>query len=416
MAPAFAPMVSAPLLEAHALEHVQARLRAEGVDGWLLYDFRDQNPLAHQLLGLGKTTRRAFAFFPAEGEPRLLRHGIEASAWTHWPWEQETYTSWQALEEALPRFLEGTSQVMMEVSPEGAVPTVDRVPLGTIQMLQRLTGVTILSSGDLVSQFHGGWGATGMATHKEAAEIVRSVALSAFERVADALQQGSPLREAELMGWINDSLTQAGLTVHTGCIVAVGPHAADPHYHPVGAGAVLEPGEQGGQSLLIDLWGAAPGGIPADQTWMAWMGDQPSPRAIEVWEAIRDARDAALDLLRQAGQQGRVLQGWEVDRVARDLLTARGFGDAFLHRLGHSIDTELHGSGANLDDLETRDARRILPGTGFSIEPGIYLAGEIGMRTEVNVCWTEQGPEVTPGVIQTSLILIPGGAPRSSAP
>jgi Xaa-Pro dipeptidase len=416
MAPAFAPVASSPLLQPDAVAQIQARLAAEGVDGWLLYDFRDQNPLAHKLLGLGKTTRRAFAFFPVEGAPRLLRHGIEASAWTHWPWQQTTYTSWQSLEEALLPLLAGASRVMMEISPGGAVPTVDRVPLGTVEMLRRVAGIEAVSSADLVSQFHGSWGQDGAAMHRAAAETVRSVALGAFARVGEALAGGQPLREGDLMAWIQSELLAAGLTVHTGCIVAVGANAADPHYHPVGGGALLEPGPDGGQSLLIDLWGAEPGGIPADQTWMAWMGGPPTARALEVWEAVRDARDVALDLLRRAGDEGRVLQGWEVDRVARDLLEARGMGDAFLHRLGHSIDTELHGSGANLDDLETRDARKILPGTGFSVEPGVYLPGEIGMRTEVNVFWTEAGPEVTPREIQTSLIHIQGGALRPSLP
>jgi len=412
MAEAFSPASSSPLLEPGVLAILQDLLRKEGLDGWLLYDFRDQNPLAHRLLGLGKTTRRAFAFFPAEGEPRLLRHGIEASAWTHWPWAQETYTGWQVLEATLPRFLSGASRVAMEVSPGGEVPTVDRVPMGMVTMLQRLTGMDIVSSGDLVSYFHGRWGTAGRASHLEAAEVVRSVAHAAFERVGQGLASGAPFRESELMDWIQGELIRGGLSVHTGCIVAVGANAADPHYHPIGEGAILDPGPDGGQSLLIDLWGAAPGGIPADQTWMGWIGEAPSPRALAVWTAVRDARDAALALLREAGAKGRTLQGWEVDRVARDLLDARGMGEAFLHRLGHAIDTELHGSGANLDDLETRDARKILPGTGFSIEPGVYLPGDIGMRTEVNVYWTETGPEVTPSRIQDALILIPGGESR----
>jgi Xaa-Pro aminopeptidase len=413
MAEAFAPASPSPLLAPGALAVLQDLLREEGLDGWLLYDFRDQNPLAHRLLGLGKTTRRAFAYFPAHGEPRLLRHGIEASAWTHWSGSQETYTGWQSLEQALPRFLEGASRVAMEVSPGGEVPTVDRVPMGMVTMLQRLTGLEIASSGDLVSYFHGRWGSGGRASHGRAAEVVRNVALGAFDRAGEALLAGTPLREGELTVWIHEELRRAGLPVHTGCIVAVGENAADPHYHPIGDGAVIEPGPAGGQPLLIDLWGGEPGGIPADQTWMGWLGSTPSPRALAVWEAVRDARDAALTLLRQAGDEGRVLQGWEVDRAARDLLRTRGMEEAFLHRLGHSIDTELHGSGANLDDLETRDGRKILPGTGFSVEPGVYLPGDIGMRTEVNVYWTEAGPEVTPSVIQDALILIPGGESRA---
>ncbi|TVP50012.1 MAG: aminopeptidase P family protein [Gemmatimonadales bacterium] len=394
---------AAPLLDPRAPARVSALLDegGTGADGWLLYDFRDQNPLAHAMLGLGKTTRRAFVLFRKTGEPILLRHAIEASSWRDWSWESRSYAGWEELEGALASLLEGMKTVAMEVSPRSAVPTVDRVPSGVVELV-RETGVEVVTSGDLVSHFHSGWGATGLESHRRAADVVRAVAHEAFERVAAAVRAGSPLREGEVMAWINDTLRERGLPVHTGCIVAIGRTAADPHYSPAGAGEAIT----AGVPLLIDLWGAEPGGIPADQSWMAYLGTDPDPRTLEVWTAVRDARDRALDLLRTAGEERRELRGWEVDRAARDLLGERGLDRWFVHRLGHSIDRELHGSGPNLDDLETRDERRILPGTGFSVEPGVYIPGEIGVRSEVNVHWGEDGPEVTPRDYQRDLLLL----------
>ncbi len=395
------PAAAAPLIHPDAPARVAERLAEAGLDGWLLYDFRDQNPLAHGLLGLGKTTRRAFALFRREGDPVLLRHAIEASAWSGWRWDQASYSGWAELEDALGGLLGGMRRVAMEMSPGNAVPTVDRVSAGILELV-RGTGVEVASSGDLVSHFHAAWGEDGLASHRRAAKIVRAVAHELFERVGAAIRAGSPLREARAMEWIEGELRARGLSDQTGCIAAVSVNAADPHYHPVGEGAPIS----AGQALLVDLWGAEPGGIAADQTWMAWLGSEPDARTTEVWLAVRDARDRALELLSEAHAAGRELRGREVDRAARAFLEERGFGPWFVHRLGHSIDRDLHGSGPNLDDLETRDERRILPGTGFSVEPGVYLPGELGVRSEVNVYWGEAGPEITPAEIQRELVRI----------
>jgi Xaa-Pro dipeptidase len=396
-----APPSTAPLLRPDAPARVGDLLSEAGLDGWLLYDFGGQNPLAHALLGLGKTTRRAFVLFRRTGEPVLLRHAIEASAWSGWRWEARSYSGWKELERALPDLLGGARRVAMEVSPGNAVPTVDRVSAGVLELV-RGTGVEVASSGDLVSHFHSVWGDAGLASHRRAAAIVREVAHGAFERAGAAIRSGAPLREADLMAWIVSELQGRGLADQTGCIAAVARNAADPHYHPSDGGDLVEPG----QALLVDLWGAEAGGIPADQTWMAFLGDRPDPRTVEIWSAVRDARDRALELLAEAHASGRELRGFEVDRAARDLLEAKGFGRWFVHRLGHSIDRDLHGSGPNLDDLETRDDRRILPGTGFSVEPGVYIPGEIGVRSEVNVYWGDDGPEVTPSSIQRELVQV----------
>lgn len=391
-----------PLLDPTGLSRVQAAIRDAGADGWLLYDFREQNPLAHSLLGLEKTTRRAFALLPAQGEPRLLRHAIEGSSWRAWPWDALTYAGHEELRDGLAALLEGVGSVAMEYSPGGEVPTVDRVPAGVVEMV-RASGAKVVSSADLVSLFHSAWGDEGVASHVAAARIVRETALEAFARAAAAA--GSPRSETEgaLMDWICGRLRERGLAEQVGCAVAIGPTASDPHYHPAGAGQPV----RADSLLLIDLWGAEPGGIPADQTWMAWIGDEPPARAVELWDAVCDARDAALALLRERAGNGKPIRGFEVDRAARDVLAARGLADRFVHRLGHSIDRELHGSGPNLDDLETRDDRLLLEGTGFSVEPGVYIAGEIGMRTEVNVVLEADGPRVTPDEIQTDLLVFP---------
>jgi Xaa-Pro dipeptidase len=391
------------LLDPEGLTDLARLLDEAEADGWLLYDFRDQNPIAHGLLGLGKTTRRAFALFPREGEPRLLHHAIEGSAWRHWPWERSTYRDWRGLSDHLGELLRGMETVAMEHSPGSAVPTVDRVPGGVLELV-RATGVGVVSSGDLVTACHSRWSAEGLELHRWAAGIVRDTAMGAFERAAEAVRRGAPVGERALMDWIAETLRSRGLTEQVGCIVAVGRRAADPHYEPSGAGELLT----ADSLVLIDLWGASPGeGIPADQTWMGVLGDRATDRMHEVWGAARDARDRALGFLEERATEGSEVRGWEVDEAARELLRDRGFERWFVHRLGHSIDSDLHGSGPDLDHLESRDERRLIPGVGFSVEPGIYIPGEIGVRTEVNVYWGPDGPEVTTPDPQAELLFFP---------
>jgi Xaa-Pro aminopeptidase len=382
---------------------VQAALRAMGLDGWLLYDFHGINPMAVQLLGLAgrHTTRRAFVLVPAEGRPVALIHAIEASAWRHWPFERRIYAGYEALESELADLFHGRTRLATEVSPGGAVPTLDYLPAGIASVLLGM-GIELCSSGDLVSRFHSAWTEEQLDDHRRAAEIVADVAKRAFARAASAVRTGSPTTEGALSEWIRAELRGAGLVVETDCIVAIGKTASDPHYQAVGAGETIKRGDL----LLIDLWGGFEASVPADQTWMGLLGSMPDQRTQEIWEAARDARDAALAFLGERHASGEDVRGFEVDRVARTVVIERGYGDRFVHRTGHSIDTELHGTGPNLDDLETRDDRLLVPGIGFSIEPGIYVAGEIGVRTEVNVHWGSDGPEVTPREIQREIFLL----------
>jgi len=390
------------LLSEEGVASVQAELRARGLDGWLLYEFHGANPVAARLLGLGHTTRRGFVLVPDQGRPVALVHAIEVSAWRRWPFERRTYSGWQELEEALARLVRGRGRLAMEVSPRGAVPTLDLVPGGALQQVRDL-GVEVVSSGDLVTRFHSVWTAKGRAQHRRAAEVVARIANEAFRRAAAAVREGAPSTEGHLAAWIRSALRAEGLASEVDCIVAAGAHAADPHYAPRGGGDPI-----GRDALvLIDLWGAFEGGIPADQTWMGYLGRTPDPRVSETWSVVRDARDAAVAFLRDRWDRGERTQGYEVDDVARAVVRQRGYGDHFVHRTGHSIDRSLHGSGPNLDNLESHDHRVLSPGVGFSIEPGIYIEGVLGVRSEINVHLGETGPEVTPEHPQNELLLVP---------
>lgn len=373
-----------------------------GLDGWLLFEFHGHNPVAASLLGLEATTRRSFALIPREGEPRALIHRIEGSAWRTWPWERRTYAGWRELEEELTVLVSGTGRLAMEISPGSAVPTLDLVPSGVVDLV-RQRGVELVSSGDLVTRFHATWTPRQWKTHRRTAETVARVARDAMAEAAERVGEGRPLDEGTLSRWILSELEARGVGEDRDCIVAVGDRASDPHYAPDGAGEVIGPG----RLLLVDLWGRpTPGDVFADQTWMGYLGPELPPEISEIWRAVRDARDAGLDFLRARHREGREVRGAEVDDRVRRVISDRGWGEAFVHRTGHSIDTELHGSGPNLDNLETRDDRRLVPGVGFSVEPGIYLPGRIGVRSEVNVHWGSDGVEVTPEEVQEEVFLL----------
>jgi Xaa-Pro dipeptidase len=394
------------MLTPETLPEVQRALADAGVDGWLLYDFRGLNPIAGDMMRLeGLTTRRAFAFIPTLGTPVALTHAIEQSPWHRWPqkWGREIYSSWRSLESTLAKHIAG-KRLAMEYSAGDAVPYLDRVPAGVIEMV-RAMGATVTSSGELVSRFYAQWTADNTASHERAAEIVARVGQEALRRAGESARSGKPLSEYELMGWIRERFAEQHLFTDHGPNVSAGANAANPHYEP-SASASRVIGATPGEILLIDLWAKEEGGVYADQTWMASLGE-PSKEALEIWNAIRDARDAAIELVETRIAAGQPLRGADVDDAARSVIESRGYGEYFTHRTGHSIDArDLHGSGPHLDNLESREERMIVAGVGFSIEPGIYIPGKVGMRTEVNVYVTPGKAVVTPREYQHDLMIV----------
>lgn len=379
------------LLTRDGVEGVQRALGEAGLDGWLLFEFHGQNPIAQALLGLEWTTRRGFVLVPTHGVPTALIHAIEGSSWRDWPWEKRSYAGWREMEEGIRDMIGDRRRLAMEVSPRSAVPTLDRVPSGIVDLV-RETGCEPVSSGNLVSAFYSVWSARQLEVHRSTALTIAQVAREAFTLAAEGVRASMERTEGELASWIRSELASRGVGTDVDCIVAIGPTASDPHYAPGDRGERIGKGAL----LLIDLWGK-PGSddVPADQTWMGHLGSSVPPDVVPIWEAVRDARDAAVEFLRDRARSGQAVRGYEVDDVCRALIAARGFGDQFVHRTGHSIDRELHGSGPNLDNLETRDDRLLIPGVGFSVEPGIYVPGVVGVRSELNVHWTADGPEVT---------------------
>jgi Xaa-Pro dipeptidase len=371
---------------------IRAALAAHGLDGWLLYDFHGINAIASGLLGLPALTRRWFVYVPARGRPVALSHRIEQQPWEGWSGENRPYLGWRELESELARLLAGARRVAMEYAPGDAVPYVDLVPAGVVEMV-RAAGAEVVSSADLVSAFHARWSAAGEASHRRAARAVRDTAHAAFGRIARVVAAGGESSEWEVREWVRAELGRRGLGVGVDSIVGVNANAANPHYAP---SASRHAPVRRGDLVLIDLWGKEDAdGIYADQTWMGYVGETVPARFAEIFAAVRDARDAAIDLARRRHAAGERVAGYDLDDAAREVIAARGYGEHFIHRTGHSIDRELHGSGPNLDNLETRDVRTLLPGVGFSVEPGVYLTGDAGFRSEVNVFMGPDGPEVT---------------------
>ena len=381
-------------------------LAEAGLDGWLLFDFHGTNPIATGLLDLeGMVTRRIFAWIPREGVPVAITHNIEQGPWRRWPdaWGHERYSGWAELEGLVKEAVDGR-RIAMEYSPGDAVPYVDRVPAGVLDMVRAAGAAEVVSSGELVSRFYAALDERQVDSHRRAAEIVRQIALDAVALAATRARSGTPMTEHELQAEIMRRFHDADMLSHDEPIVAVGANAADPHYAPSAERPVPI---ADGSILLIDLWAHfRDGGVYADQTWMASLG-QPSARAREVWTAIRDARDAAVDLIRERLEAGREVRGAEADDAARRVIEARGFGEYFTHRTGHSIDArDLHGSGPHLDNLESREERALITGVAFSVEPGIYIPGEIGMRTEVNGVIDGDSLLVTPAEYQRDLLIV----------
>ena len=374
-------------------------LTEAGADGWLLYAFHGLNPVATRVLELsGLNTRRLFVLLPREGEPAAVAHRIELAAVEGFPGRVLPYARWEELHAALGEVVRG-KRLAMEVSPDDAVPYLDRVPAGVVELVRRL-GATVIPSGPLVSRFAAGWTAAEAADHRAAAEVLAEVAQAELARAVG--EGGTGLTETGLQARVVAAVESRGLVFDTLPIVGFGPNSANPHYEPhAGRDATLCAGDV----VLLDLWaGRSRTTVFADQTWMGFAGSRVPAEVARVWETVRGARDAAVAAVQGAVKAHRPIAGFEADRAARAVVEAAGYGERFVHRTGHSIDRELHGSGPHLDDYETHDDRLLVPGVGFSVEPGVYLTGEFGVRSEVNMYWGERGPEVTPRGPQTRLI------------
>jgi Xaa-Pro dipeptidase len=379
-------------LQPQTVARIQGELQAQDLDGWLLFNFHGNNPIASNLLGLPAMSRRYAVMIPASGAPVALTHRIEQQPWEGWVGERRVYLAWQELESSLAEMLAGMRAVAMETSPGGAVPYVDMVPAGALEMV-RASGVEVRSSAQLVSTFYARWTEDQQASHRRAAVAVQQTAHAAFRHIADVVRQGNATTEWEVRRRIQTELAERGLRIGADTIVAVNANAANPHYAPTPeqCAPIVE-----GDLVLIDLWGKeAEDAVYADQTWMGYVGAEVPERLAAIWTVLHGAREAALALLRERYGASKAVAGGEVDDAARAVIREGGYGDHFVHRTGHSIDREIHGSGPNIDNLETRDTRILIPGVGFSIEPGIYLAGDVGFRTEINVFMGPDGPEIT---------------------
>lgn len=385
---------------------IQQALRTGGLDGWLLYDFHGSNPIAAGLAGLAggphMTTRRWYYLIPAHGEPSALVHAIERHNLDHLPGRKTVYAGRAQLDAGLTELLAGLSRVAMEYSPGCAIPYLSRLDAGTAEAI-RARGVDIVSSGDLVQAFEAVWTPAQLATHHEAAAALYRIKDRAFDAAARSLRGGPPLTEYALQQQMAGWLVDEGLVSDSAPVVAVGPHAGDPHYlpRPDGSSPIVPD-----QVLLLDLWGkrTQPGAVFADITWVGVTSQSVPAEVAAVFAAVAGARDAAAALVDEAARAGRDLHGWEVDRAARAVLDGAGFADRVLHRTGHSLGEQVHGNGTHLDDFETHDDRRILPGTGFTIEPGLYF-DTFGVRSEINV-YRDAGAAVVTGPRQQAVVTL----------
>jgi Xaa-Pro dipeptidase len=376
---------------------VQQALRQHGLDGWLWYDFQGANPIAQRLAGLGRggghmASRRWFYFIPQSGEPRALVHAIERHNLDALPGTKTSYAGRAQLEAGLKTLLSGSRRVAMEYSPQCAIPYVSRVDAGTIELV-RAQGVDVVSSGDLIQEFDGHWNDAAIASHRAAAERLYRIKDRAFEAAAARTRDGVPTTEYDLQEMMRQWFADEGLISDSAPNVSAQENAGNPHYLPTQQ--VSRP-LRANELLLVDLWGKLPepGAVFADITWVGYTGRDVPDEMAQAFAAIRDGRDAAVSTVEDAARSGREIRGFEVDRVARSVIEAAGFGAYILHRTGHSLGETVHGNGAHLDDYETHDERRLLPGSGFTIEPGVYFE-HFGVRTEINVVWGADGPEVT---------------------
>ncbi|HVI06927.1 MAG TPA: Xaa-Pro peptidase family protein [Candidatus Binatia bacterium] len=386
------------------LPAIQSALRERNIDAWLFYDHHHRDPIAYRVLGVPEglmVTRRWFYLVPAQGDPVKLVHKIEAGHLDSLPGAKRQYSGWQELFDNIKAMLGPYRDIAMQYSPNNIVFTISLVDGGTIELLRGL-GKNVVSSADLVAQFEATWSEEQIQSHFAARDAIDSITTEAFKEIGRRVRNGG-VKEHEVQQWFMEAFRRENLVTDDPPIVAANGNAGNPHYEP---GANHPVAIREGDFVLLDVWGKknTPGAVYYDITWVGFVGAAPSTRMREVFEVVRDARDAGVKTVIDAVNSGRRIAGWEVDRATRSHIKQKGFGDYFIHRTGHSIGTEVHSNGANMDDLEIHDERQILPNSCFSIEPGIYLP-EFGVRSEVNVLVRPKSAEVT-GKIQREIVTI----------
>src|SRR5690348_2352407 len=387
------------------IKAIQSELKAGKLDGWLFYDHHHRDPIAARVLGLNNDlmmTRRWFYFIPTRGEPRKLLHRVEKSTLDALPGKALVYSGWEELHKTLAKLLSGSRTIAMQYSPDNNIPYIGLVDAGTVELIRKLKK-KIVSSADLVQKFEATWTDAQLEMHLEAGRRIDRICREAFTRAASFVRDGKPLKENELQAWILDQFHNAGLVTAEPPIVAVQPNNGNPHYEPHAATALPI---RAGDLLLLDMWAKldAPDSVYYDITWVGYLGERVPDSYASIFKIVRQARDAAVDLVKESVAGGREIHGWEVDRAARSIIRKAGYAKSFVHRTGHSIGREVHGNGANMDSLETRDDRKLIPGTCFSVEPGIYLP-EFGIRSEVNVYVGKRAARVT-GAVQTEILAL----------
>jgi Xaa-Pro dipeptidase len=384
---------------------VQEALKAEKLDGWLLYDFHGSNPIAARLIGTADgakmTTRRWFYLVPAAGDPKGLVHAIERRTLDALPGQIAVYAGRQQLDVELTTLLSGMKRIAMEYSRECAIPYISRIDAGTIELVRR-RGIEVESSGDLVQRFEAVWDDHALATHRKASEALYRVKDRAFETIAKRLRTGEAMTEFAVQQQMAAWFEEEGLISDSNPVVAAQENAGDPHYLPT---ARRTRQIQANELVLLDLWAKTkddPRAVYADITWVGFTGENVTDEMARAFGAIRGARDAAAALVQQSARDQSDLRGWQVDRAARTVLQDAGFGEQILHRTGHNLGRDVHGNGVHMDDYESHDDRRLLPGTGFTIEPGLYF-DSFGVRTEINMFYGQREALIT-GPAQTEIV------------
>ncbi len=389
------------------LNRIQKTLKDRKIDGWLFYDFHNRDHLAYRILGLNSTkmaTRRWFYFIPAKGEPKKLVHSVEKFKLDPLPGKKEIYLPWEQQHTLLKKMLGPKKKIAMQYSPKNNIPYISIIDAGTIELVKSF-GHTIVSSADLVTEFEAYIDEKGYKLHLQAGKIIDKIRNEAFDLIKKSAYGNLTTTEYDVQQFILKRFKEEGLVTHNAPIVGTNDHPADPHFEPT-----LKNSRKfkKGDTVLIDLWGKknVPEGIYYDITWVGYIGETPPKKYIEIFNVVKNARNAAVDFVKEKFSKNKKCYGWEVDDVCRNVVKKAGYGKYFVHRTGHSIGEEVHGNGANIDNLETKDERQLMPGACFSIEPGIYLEGIMAVRSEINMFIKHDGEPIVTGEVQNEIILL----------